>query len=126
MPAFGALAGRVRHRWLVAVGALAGVGYYGLVAVAGQTWLVVVAQLLSAVFVAAVMGIGISFFQDIMPDRVGSATTLYSNTSKISSMVAGPLIGIAQAWGFRSVFAVSAALCAVGLVLLVLPTSAEA
>ena len=126
MPAFGALAGRIRHRWLVAGGAVAGIGYYAAVAVAEQTWLIMAAQLLSAVFVAAIMGVGISFFQDIMPNRVGSATTLYSNTSKISAMVAGPLLGIAQVWGFRSVFTVSAALCAVGLVLLVLPTASRA
>jgi SET family sugar efflux transporter-like MFS transporter len=125
MPAFGALASRIRQRWLVAGGALAGIGYYATVCVAGQMWLIIVAQVLSAVFVAAIMGIGIGFFQDVMPDRVGSATTLYPNTSKISSMIAGSLVGVANVWGSRSMFAVSATLCAVALILLILPTTAR-
>jgi SET family sugar efflux transporter-like MFS transporter len=118
MLAFGVLATRIAKRWLVLMGAVAGAAYYAVIASSGVVWEVVAAQFLGAVFVAATMAVGISFFQELVPGRAGFATSMYSNTSKVSSMLAGPLIGLAQQFGYRAVFVAGAVLCGAGAVLL--------
>jgi MFS transporter, SET family, sugar efflux transporter len=118
MVAFGRFAVGAGCRPLLYVGAAAGAAYYAIVAGAGQVWQVVAAQVLSAVFVSAVMGLGIGFFQDIWPDRTGSATALYTNAVRVSAMIAGPIVGFGQRFGNRPVLLAAAGLCVAGLGLL--------
>ena len=100
---------------LLCAGAAAGTAYYAIVGEAVQVWQVVAAQILSALFVSAVMGLGIGMFQDISPRRGGSATAWYINIIRISSMIAGPVVGYGQYFGNRMVFLVASLLCALGL-----------
>jgi MFS transporter, SET family, sugar efflux transporter len=100
---------------LLCVGAVAGSAYYAIVAEAAQVWQVVAAQVLSALFVSAVMGLGIGLFQDISPRRGGSATAWYINIIRISSMIAGPVVGYGQWFGNRVVLLVASLLCVLGL-----------
>ena len=37
-------------------------------------------QLLNAIYIGILAGIGMLYFQDLMPGRAGAATTLYTNT----------------------------------------------
>jgi MFS transporter, SET family, sugar efflux transporter len=97
---------------------VAGAAYYAVVAASAVAWQVAAAQFLAATFVAATMAIGISFFQDLAPGRTGVATSLYSNTSKVSSMLAGPLLGLALHFGYREAFIACAVFCAAGAALL--------
>jgi SET family sugar efflux transporter-like MFS transporter len=76
------------------------------------------AQVLHAVVISAVMGVGISYFQDLAPDRPGYASTLYTNTNKTSAMLAGPLLGLAQHLGYRSAYGMGLAMSVLGLALL--------
>lgn len=93
--------------------------YFGVVALATALWLVVAAQVLRAVAIGLVGGQGVNYFQALMPDRVGLATTLYTNTTQVGSMLSGVTAGgWAQVYGFRSLFMLCAALSGVGLVLL--------
>ncbi len=115
MLAAGRATQRISPQVLLCVGAAAGTAYYALVGEAGQVWEVVAAQILSAVFVSAVMGLGIGMFQDISPKRGGSATAWYINIIRISSMIAGPVVGYGQYFGNRMVFLVASLLCALGL-----------
>ena len=114
MLGLGVLAARVPQRRLVLTGSLFGAAYCAAVAASDAIWQVVAAQLLAAVFVAATMAVGISFFQELAPGRAGFSTSLYSNTSKVSSMVAGPLVGLAHQFGYRSAFLGGAFLCVAG------------
>ncbi len=118
MLGFGALAMRVNHRVLVLAGGAVALAYYGVMLATSATWQVAAAQALQAVVISAVMGVGISYFQDLAPDRPGYATTLYTNTAKVSAMMAGPLLALAQVWGYRSAFAIGLVLSALGLGLL--------
>jgi MFS transporter, SET family, sugar efflux transporter len=72
-----------------------------------------------------VMGVGISYFQGLAPDRPGYATTMHTNTLTVGAMVSGPLLGLAQALGYRSAFAIASALTVLGLGLLVVLRSAR-
>jgi SET family sugar efflux transporter-like MFS transporter len=118
MLGLGVLAARMPPRRLVLAGAAAGAGYCAVTAVSTLVWQIAAAQLLSALFVAGTMAVGISYFQDLAPDRAGFATSLYANASRIGSMLAAPLLGLAQPFGYRSVFLVAALLCGAGALLL--------
>ncbi|WP_246439748.1 sugar efflux transporter [Saccharothrix tamanrassetensis] len=119
MVGFGALAIRINQRLLVLAGGAVALAYYAVMLVTQATWQVAVAQALHAVVIAAVMGVGISYFQDLVPDRPGYATTLFTNTAKISAMLAGPLLALSQVFGYRSAFGIGLVMSVVGLVLLV-------
>ncbi|MEU8261988.1 sugar efflux transporter [Micromonospora sp. NPDC048999] len=120
MLGLGALSTRVGVRVLLLTGAGCGVAYYGLAATASSVWVLAIGQLANAAFIAAVSGLGISYVQDLMPQRPGQATTLFTNCFPIGAMLAGPLFGLAQHYGFRLAYGASAALCAAGLLLLFL------
>jgi MFS transporter, SET family, sugar efflux transporter len=114
----GALATRLPLRGLVLGGAVAGALYYGLAGLATEVWMLLAGQVLNAGYIAAVTGIGISYVQDMLPREPGRATTLYSNTYTVGAVVAGPLLGVATTVGIRWAYPMCAALCAAGLVLL--------
>jgi SET family sugar efflux transporter-like MFS transporter len=126
MLALGWLTSRVSPWTLLCVGAAAGSTYYAIVAEASQVWQVVAAQILSALFVAAVMGLGIGLFQDISPKPGGSATAWYINIIRISSLIAGPVVGYGQWFGNHTVFLVASLLCVLGLAGLALMTRTSA
>lgn len=95
---------------------LAGVGFYGgLVTLSSQHALIAL-QLLNAIFIGIVAGIGMSYFQDLMPGRAGVATTLFSNSIRTGSIMAGAIAGtVAELWSFHGVFMVAAALALMAL-----------
>ena len=119
MLGFGALATRVPLRWLLFLGAVCGVAYYGLAAVATSLWVLVVGQLFNALFIAAISGLGISYMQDMLPRHPGRATTMFTNSFPLGAMLAGPLFGLAQHYEYRLAYWFCTALCLAGLLLLV-------
>jgi MFS transporter, SET family, sugar efflux transporter len=65
---------------------------------------------LNAWFFAAVAGMGLTLFQQIIP-RPGLASGLFVNTRRLGAIVSGPIIafGSMTAHGYRGIFAVCAA-----------------
>lgn len=118
MLGFGALSTRWSLRRLVAIGAGLGVLYYALVSASAHTWQVAAAQLVNASFIAAVQGLGISYVQEMLPGEPGRATTLAGNAYPVAAILAGPLFGLAQHFGYRFAYVAGALLCAAGLLLL--------
>ncbi|WP_324008481.1 MFS transporter [Aeromonas dhakensis] len=107
---------RFGKRPMMLLAVLAGVGFYvGLVTLSSQHALIAL-QLLNAIFIGIVAGIGMSYFQDLMPGRTGVATTLFANSIRTGSIMAGAIAGtVAEIWSFHGVFMV-----AMGLALLAL------
>jgi len=120
MLGLGALAIRMPVRRLLFLGGACGIAYYALAALATSLWVVVAGQPLNAMFIAAVSGLGISYVQDMLPQHPGRATTLFTNTFPLGAMLAGPLLGLAQHFGYRLAFWLCAALCVAGVLLLAL------
>jgi SET family sugar efflux transporter-like MFS transporter len=118
MLGLGVLTTRVPVRVLILLGAVAGVGYQTLATFAHAVWVIAAGQLLNAMFIAAISALGIPYVQDLMPDRPGRATTMFTNTFPLGSILAGPLFGLAQSNGFRLAYAIGIGLCVGGLVLL--------
>jgi SET family sugar efflux transporter-like MFS transporter len=115
MLGLGALAGRIPVRRLVLGGALCGVLYFGLVALAHDVALLFAGQILNALFIAAVSGVGMSYMQDMLPGQPGRASTLFSNTFPVGAVLAGPMFGLAQHFGYRLAYVLATALCLAGL-----------
>ena len=62
-------------------------------------------QLFNAVFIGIVAGIGMLWFQDLMPGRAGSATTLFTNSISTGVILAGVIQGaLSQSYGHGSVY----------------------
>jgi SET family sugar efflux transporter-like MFS transporter len=77
-----------------------------------------VAQALRAAGIGLVGYLGIGYIQSSMPDRVGSAAALFSNTVNAGSLLAGFAAGSwAQIFGYSSVFTACAGLSGLGWIL---------
>jgi SET family sugar efflux transporter-like MFS transporter len=89
---------------LMWIGALTSAAYFTWAANATHVWHMYPAQILTAVFVAIVMGIGISYFQDMLPGVPGVSTALYSNAFSVGQVLAGVVFaGLAPWVGYRGV-----------------------
>ena len=53
-------------------------------------------QLLNAIYIGILAGIGMLYFQDLMPGQAGAATTLYTNTTRVGWIIAGSLAGVVK------------------------------
>jgi MFS transporter, SET family, sugar efflux transporter len=92
--------------------------YFGLVGEATATWQVFAVLLLSAVYVAGLVGLAIVYFQELV-DEPGRASTLYFNGITAGSTVAGVLWGaVVVAAGYRGAYAACVVLTAASIVLL--------
>ncbi|PNY80006.1 sugar efflux transporter [Deinococcus koreensis] len=85
--------------------------HFALMALAQEMTLLVVTQVIRSLVLAILAGLGMTYFQQLMPGRVGTATTLFSNTMNVGGMLAGIVSGAwAQAFGYREVYVLCAAL----------------
>ncbi|CAI0727621.1 sugar efflux transporter [Serratia entomophila] len=103
-----------RNMMLFAV--LAGVLFYGgLVVFTGKTALIAL-QLLNAIFIGIVAGIGMLYFQDLIPGRPGAATTLFTNSISTGVILAGVLQGaLVENLGHYAVYWLAALLAVAAL-----------
>lgn len=101
----GYFAKRLGKRFLMRVAAVGGVYFYAGMLMAHSPVILLGLQLLNAIFIGILGGIGMLYFQDLMPGQAGSATTLYTNTSRVGWIIAGSVAGIvAEIWNYHAVF----------------------
>lgn len=105
MLVLGALSRKISNHTLMISSCFIAVIYYTILSISTHSWQLIAAQLLQAAFVSIVMGNGLSYFTDLLPDSPGLSATIYSNGATIGSLV-GNLGGgiIAQFVGFRNVY----------------------
>ena len=101
----GYFAKRLGKRFLMRVAAVGGVCFYAGMLMAHSPVILLGLQLLNAIFIGILGGIGMLYFQDLMPGQAGSATTLYTNTSRVGWIIAGSVAGVgAEIWDYHAVF----------------------
>ncbi|EFM0251074.1 sugar efflux transporter SetB [Escherichia coli] len=101
----GYFAKRLGKRFLMRVATVGGVCFYAGMLMAHSPAILLGLQLLNAIFIGILGGIGMLYFQDLMPGQAGSATTLYTNTSRVGWIIAGSVAGIvAEIWNYHAVF----------------------
>lgn len=117
--AFGRIGDRYSNLSLMSVGAIAGIAYYAAMTVVTGPAMLLALQILNAIAVATVAGIGMTLFQEILPGA-GFSTGLFMNTRRIGAVISGPLIalGALEPLGQRGVFAACAVLTLVGLLVM--------
>lgn len=90
---------------LIKAALLAFVLHFTLIALAQGPLLLVAAQIVRALVLAIMASLGMSYFQELLPGRFSTATTLFVNTGNVGAMLAGLIAGVcAEYFGYRSVF----------------------
>ena len=106
-----------KRRMMVSAVAAGVVFYLGLIMFHSREALLGL-QLFNAIFIGIIAGIGMLWFQDLMPGRAGSATTLFTNSISTGVILAGVIQGaLAQSFGHGKVYWVIAVLSLVTLFL---------
>lgn len=78
-----------------------------------------IGQIFLALFLAILLGLGISYFQDILPDFPGYLPTLFANAMVIGQLLGNLLGGAMSHWvGLENVFFVSATSIFIGMILI--------
>ena len=108
---------RVGKRLMMAGAMVAGIVFY-----AGMLWFtsttgLLALQLFNAIFIGIIATVGMLYFQDLMPERAGMATTLFTNSISTGVILAGILQGILTEYGPHS----SVYLLAILLLFIALP-----
>lgn len=107
---------RVGNHRLMVLSALAAVCFYLLLLVIQQPVFLFGAQALNALFIGISAGIGITYFQDLLPGYAGQATTLFTNCLRCGGIVAGMTAGaILELFHYQGVFVCSVVLSCLAL-----------
>lgn len=107
-----------KHRLMLIAAACGVLFYLGMVLFQFKAALMIL-QLFNAIFIGIIAGIGMLYFQDLMPGRTGSATTLFTNSISTGAILAGVLQGtIVENFGHHEVYWVALVLIAVAMLLM--------
>ncbi len=110
-----------RQAPLIRAGVLLGVVYFLVIGAARAPEHVYFAQVLNAFTVAVTMSLAIAYFQDLLPGRAGLATSVYSSSWSLGSLVAYFSFGaLAEHVGHRGLTRFCAVLAAASFLVLAL------
>lgn len=105
MLAFVLRAGKTSNEKLILWGMALFALYFVSIFVSPTVGWLVIGQAIRAVVIAILATLGMAYVQELMPDRVGVATTLYANTMNAGALLGGLGVGLcAQFFGYESVF----------------------
>ena len=108
----GYYAKRFGKRFLMRIATVAGLLFYVGMLTVHTPGLLLALQLLNAIYIGILAGIGMLYFQDLMPGQAGSATTLYTNTTRVGWIIAGSMAGVvAEIWNYHTVFWIALVMC---------------
>lgn len=123
------MAGKLAARWgvnrLLTLGIFIGIVFYALMLTHTSFGGMMAAQVLNGVFIGICATLGMVVLQDMMQDRLGTASTLFSSMLSISSLVASLAVGIVgELFNYFSTLYVSLLGAMLALILLLLFTQA--
>ncbi|GLX65833.1 sugar efflux transporter [Paenibacillus glycanilyticus] len=115
----GALGKKLSNHSLMISACFISILYNIVLIVSTDAWQLIVAQILQAVFVAIVMGNGLGYFTELLPNSPGMSSTMYYNGSILGRLL-GNLGGglVAQFVGIRDVYWVCLAVAMVAFFIL--------
>ena len=115
----GLLASRGHQDRIIQMGVAIALVFYALLALVQAPWHIYPLQILGAATTASTSGIAITYFQNHLPGQAGTATNLFASAMSAGSTAGFLLFGLLAAnLGYRAIFVLGAALCAVALGLL--------
>lgn len=96
---------KIGNHKLLLISSVAAVAFYLVLMLFQIPQALFVAQILNALFIGILAGIGMTCFQDLLPGYAGQASTLFSNSIRCGGIVAGTLAGVITEWfDFHGVF----------------------
>jgi SET family sugar efflux transporter-like MFS transporter len=114
IPIMGVLADRFGAHRLVVVNVLLGAGANLAFMAAGSELVLIAATVLNSAMWATLGAIGITVAQDLYPNGIGMASSLYFSAIRVSAAIGGIAGGLGVGWfGVPGVFLVPALLCMV-------------
>ncbi|REH85724.1 sugar efflux transporter [Staphylococcus felis] len=115
----GMIASKVQTRSLLAYAAISGSLFFLSIGIFESVAMMLIGQIFLAAFLAVLLGIGISYFQDILPRFPGYASTLFANAMVVGQLLGNLLGGAMSHWiGLGNVFYASALSLICGFVLI--------
>ncbi|OZT85558.1 MFS transporter [Vibrio sp. 03_296] len=117
-------AGKLARRWsaltIMKVGIASGVLFYSVMLVATNYTHLIVAQILNGIFIGTCATLGMVVMQDMMKDKLGTASTLFSNMLQLSMLVSSLSVGIVgELFNYYNSFYVSLLGVSLALILLI-------
>lgn len=101
----GYFASRISILYLIYLAAVSALCLYFGVFMSTKLWHIFALQIFNAIFIGLLAGLGVSVIQQLLPDRSGAASSLYTNTTHIGNLMSSILVGlIADYFGYRTVF----------------------
>lgn len=92
----GYVASRVSSKTLLIIAGFIGSMYFLSIGIFESYTMMLIGQLPLALFLAILLGLGISYFQDLLPQFPGYASTLFANAMIVGQLVGNLLGGIAN------------------------------
>ncbi|MDA0128332.1 sugar efflux transporter [Vibrio sp. MarTm2] len=122
----GRLAERVGTIKLLMMGIASGIAFYFVMLMSTSFAAMLAAQLLNGFFIGVCATLGMVVLQDMMKDRLGTASTLFSNMLNVSMLVASLSVGVVgELFNYYSTLYVSFAGSIAALILLALFAAIE-
>jgi len=117
MGMMGYLASKIGEKKAIAIGSLTGAVYFLILSFAQSLPILYLANVLFAVFVAALLGVAMAYVQGLLSHRAGMGGSLYVVTLNFGSLVGilSPLLVTGYA---QTIFVIPAVLCVAGAALL--------
>jgi MFS transporter, SET family, sugar efflux transporter len=115
----GHLSGRWGKKPMLLVATVSGIGFYVGMSTLSSPWALLALQGANALFIGILAGLGMVYFQDLMPGQLGQATTLFTNSIRTGAILAGLMAGvIAEYWSYHGVFVLAIGFTTVSMLLL--------
>lgn len=115
----GWLSSRISLITLMRLGAFAASLLYASIWFSSTLWHLFAVQILNAIFVGFVIGLGMTWFQDQMPKFAGTASSLFNNSINLGNILGSIMIGSIAAWfGYHNMYAVNALIALLAVLLL--------
>ncbi|HDY7777252.1 TPA: sugar efflux transporter [Vibrio vulnificus] len=117
-------AGKLARRWsaltIMKVGIASGVLFYSVMLLTTNYTHLIVAQILNGIFIGTCATLGMVVMQDMMKDKLGTASTLFSNMLQLSMLVSSLSVGVVgELFNYYSSFYVSLFGVSLALILLI-------
>lgn len=104
----GWLASRVALIHLLRFGCAAGIALYFLIWQADAIWQLFAVQILNALYVGCIAGLGITFFQNALPGQAGVASTLFTHSNQLGNVLGSLFISVfAELYGYQEMYALN-------------------
>ncbi|WP_377110326.1 sugar efflux transporter [Pseudoalteromonas sp. R86517] len=104
---------------LVCIGAIAPIVLYLGFWQATELWILFPLQISNALMIGFIAGLGMTWFQDLMPNKTGAASALFWNTTNVGNILGAVIIAsFAQLLGYRDVYLINTIMAITATILL--------